>query len=311
MLNQIIQLIEKYDSVLIYRHILPDGDAKGSQFGMKSWIQNKFPNKPVYAIGDDSVGSFFPNCDVLPEDFDYSKSLAIVLDTSNCDRIQGEGWDKCAFLVKIDHHPVVDSYGDINIENPMTCAAAEMVAQLFMEHNEVLTHETATYLYCGMVADSQRFSIPTTTANSLRVAGYLLDHGIDVLECNLKMFSKSKQKFEYEAYLSTKTQYHEAGLATTIATLEDYEKFGFDYMSAKDCVGIMAFVKEFEVWVLYNETEPGKFAVNYRSNKTKVNDIAARFGGGGHDYAAGCKDLTFDQIEENNQLLIKRLRKEI
>ena len=311
MLNQIIQLIEKYDSVLIYRHILPDGDAKGSQFGMKSWVENKFPNKPVYAIGDDSEESVFPNCDVLDKDFDYSNSLAIVLDTSNRERIQGEGWDKCAYVVKIDHHPVVDQYGDLNIENPMTCAAAEMVAQLFMDAGEKLTYETATYLYCGMCSDSMRFSIPTTTANSLRVGAYLLDHGIDILECNLKMFRKTKQKFEYEAYLSTKTKYDEAGLATTIATLEDYEKFGFDYMGAKDSVGIMAFVKEFEIWVLYNETEPGKFAVNYRSNKTKLNDIAAHFGGGGHDYAAGAKDLTYEQIEENNQLLIKRLRKEI
>lgn len=306
MLNQIIQLIEQYDTICIYRHILPDGDAKGSQFGMKTWIENKFPNKHVYAIGDDSPGSFFPNCDVV--EIDYSKALAIVLDTSNKERICGEGWDKCDKIIKIDHHPVVDSYGDLNIEDENTCAACEVLGQLFMDHGEKLTYETARYLYAGMVADSQRFSIPTTTPRSLRVGAYLLEHGLDILEANLRMFSISKQKYEYESYLRTKTVYVEPGLAYTIATLEDYEKFGLDYMSAKDAVGIMSFVKEFEVWVLYNETEPGKYAVNYRSNKTRVNDIAAHFGGGGHVFAAGAKDLTFEQIQENNELLVKRLK---
>ena len=306
MLKQIIQLIEQYDTICIYRHILPDGDAKGSQFGMKSWIQNKFPNKNVYAIGDNTPNSFFPDCDVV--DIDYSKALAIVVDTSNKERICGEGWDKCDKIIKIDHHPVVDSYGDINIEDVNTCAACEVIGQLFMDNHEKLTLETATYLYAGLVADSQRLSIPTTTARSLRVGAYLLEHGVDVLECNLRMFAKTKQKYDYESYLRTKTVYLEPGLAYTIATMEDYEKFGFDYMSAKDAVGIMAFVKEFEVWVLYNEQAPGKFAVNYRSNKTVVNDIAAHFGGGGHAFAAGAKELTYEQIQENNELLVKRLK---
>ncbi len=306
MLNQIIQLIEQYDTICIYRHILPDGDAKGSQFGMKSWIQNRFPNKNVYAIGDNSPNSFFPDCDCV--EIDFSKALAIVVDTSNKERIYGEGWDKCDKIIKIDHHPVVDSYGDINIEDPNTCAACEVIGQLLMDNGEKLTLETATYLYAGMVADSQRLSIPTTTPRSLRVGAYLLEHGVDVLLCNLKMFAKSKLKYEYESYLRTKTVYVEPGLAYTIATMEDYEKFGLDYMSAKDAVGIMAYVNEFEVWVLYNEQAPGKFAVNYRSNKTKVNDIAAHFGGGGHEFAAGAKELTYEQIQENNELLVKRLK---
>lgn len=306
MLDQIIEYIERYDTICIYRHVLPDGDAKGSQFGMKTWIQHRFPNKHVYAIGDDSKGSFFPNCDVV--DIDFSKALAIVVDTANQARIYGEGWNQCDKIIKIDHHPVVDSYGDLNIEITSACAASEIIAQMYMDHHEKITLETATYLYCGMIADSQRFSIPTTTASTLRVAAYLLEHGVDVLTCNQKMFSKSKAKFEYESYLRTKTVYEEPGLAYTIATIEDYEKFGFDYMSAKDSVDIMSFINEFEIWVLYTEQTPGKFATNYRSKRTTINDIAAHFGGGGHNYASGAKDLTFEDIQENNRLLIERLK---
>ena len=50
MLNQIKEVIEQYEIICIYRHVFPDGDAKGSQFGLKTWIESKYPNKQVYAI---------------------------------------------------------------------------------------------------------------------------------------------------------------------------------------------------------------------------------------------------------------------
>lgn len=304
MLDQIIELIEQFDTICIYRHILPDGDAKGSQFGMKSWIESKYPNKKVVALGKDTQNSFFPDCD--QEKIDFSKALAIICDTSNRERIDGEGWEQCAKVIKIDHHPVVDSYGDLNIVDDTTCAACEVIAQMLMDHQETLTLETATYLYCGLLTDSQRFSIPTVSERSLRVASYLVSFGVDIQKCNLKMFSVNLKEYEFENYLRNKVIYKDS-LAYIVASKEDYEKFDISFEKAKEKVNVMANVEEIESYVLYTEQPEGNYSASFRSKRTVLNDIAAHFGGGGHNFASGAKNLTLEDIQKANQELIDRM----
>ena len=180
MLNQIKEVIEQYEIICIYRHVFPDGDAKGSQFGLKTWIESKYPNKQVYAIGQDTPNSFFPNC--YHGEVEFEKALAIIVDTANHQRIDGEGWNQCDKIIKIDHHPAIDQYGALNFVREEACAASEIIGEMFMEANEQLSKESATYLYCGLIADSQKFSIPTTTSKSLQVASYLIDFGVDEVE---------------------------------------------------------------------------------------------------------------------------------
>lgn len=306
MLNQIKQLIEQYDTILVYRHIMADLDALGSQFGIKTWIESKYPDKKVYALGNDSLHSFIEES--YKGEVDYKNALAIICDTANRQRIDGEGWDQCDKIIKIDHHILVDDYGDLSIVNEKACAASEVVAQMLMDEKEVLSLETATYLYYGLIADSQRFSIPSTTPKTLEVASYLLSFGVDLLTCNLNAYSNSKQEYDYQTYLRTKVQYDDAGLAYVIANIEDYEKFGLSFLKAKECVFIMSNVDEFEIYVLYTEQSPGKYSGSFRSKHTIINDIAAMFGGGGHQFASGVKGMTLETIMQANQELIKRLK---
>ena len=306
MFNEIIEMIEQFDTICVFRHILPDGDANGSQFGIKSWIENRYPDKKVYALGKENPDTFFPQC--YHGELNYSKALAIVCDTSNRERIDGEEQAfQCAKIIKIDHHPVVDSYGNVNIVDDTTCAACEVIGQMLMDHNEVLTPETATYLYCGLLTDSQKFSIPTVSERSLRIASYLVGFGVDIQMCNLKMFSSNLKEYEFESYIRTKVQFVEDGLAYIIADIKDYEQFDLTFEKAKEKVNVMANVNEFEVYCLYTEQTAGKYAASFRSKKTTLNDIAAHFGGGGHNFASGAKDLTLEDIKKVNQELIERI----
>ena len=54
MYDIIKQLIEKYDKIIIHRHNNPDGDALGSQLGLRGLIRLNYPNKLVYAVGDEN-----------------------------------------------------------------------------------------------------------------------------------------------------------------------------------------------------------------------------------------------------------------
>ena len=64
----LFELVEQYDIITIYRHVSPDADALGAQFGLKQWIQETYPQKQVYALGRDagSKQSLFPQMDVVP-----------------------------------------------------------------------------------------------------------------------------------------------------------------------------------------------------------------------------------------------------
>ena len=78
MFKQAIELIRKYDTVIIHRHSNPDGDAIGSQYGLKQLILNSYPDKKVYAVGDGTKRYAFMDgaqTDTVPDET-YNDALA-------------------------------------------------------------------------------------------------------------------------------------------------------------------------------------------------------------------------------------------
>ena len=52
MFEQILEEIRQASRIIIHRHSNPDGDALGSQIGLKHLIRENFPDKEVYMVGD-------------------------------------------------------------------------------------------------------------------------------------------------------------------------------------------------------------------------------------------------------------------
>ena len=50
--SKILEKIKEYDTIIIHRHERPDGDCIGTQMGLKYVIEDTFPHKKVYAVGD-------------------------------------------------------------------------------------------------------------------------------------------------------------------------------------------------------------------------------------------------------------------
>ena len=111
--KQIFKVIKKYDTIVIARHIGADPDALGSQFALKEIILKTFPNKKVYAVGNPaSRFKFFGNNEKI-DNIDTTKGLLIVLDTPDIKRIDGVSLNNFEYVIKIDHHPFIDKYGNI------------------------------------------------------------------------------------------------------------------------------------------------------------------------------------------------------
>lgn len=111
--QDILEKINQYDTIILHRHMNPDPDAIGSQVGLKEIIQTNFPDKRVLATGfNEPTLAWMASMDTVTDE-DYAGALVIVCDTANTPRIDDKRYTSGDFLIKIDHHPNDDAYGDL------------------------------------------------------------------------------------------------------------------------------------------------------------------------------------------------------
>lgn len=157
--NQIMDEIKAVQTVIIHRHVRPDPDAYGSQLGLKYYLKLKFPEKNIFAVGEgepslDFIGTF----DDISDD-QYNEALVIVCDTANAPRISDHRFNTGKRLVKIDHHPAVDQYGDINYVNDEASSTSEIIFDFISHFNDqsLIDDSVTRVLYLGIVGDTGRF----------------------------------------------------------------------------------------------------------------------------------------------------------
>lgn len=307
----IFEVIENFDKICLYRHVNPDFDAYGSQIGLACIIKQLYPQKKVMLLGEkneellNKIGHSY--CiDTFDE---FNDALAIVLDTANQERIDGEHLKECQKIIKIDHHVVVDSYGDMNIEYPEKSSASQIVVELYQAfETEKMNEEAAGYLYLGIVGDSNRFMYRGTDASTLRCGAYLIECGIDIESIYQRMYAKKEKDLQINRFILNQYQSTNTGVAYYILRQEDLDALGISRSRGSDFVNVLANIEEFEVWMAITEnSELNNWRVSIRSKRVIINEVAAEFGGGGHQLASGATLSTIEQLPE----LIKALEDEI
>src|SRR5699024_6312989 len=104
---------ETYNTIIIHRHVRPDQHALGSQCSLIQLIKHSCRETEVHAVGveEDSM-TLLDRMDVI-DDQVYEGALVITCDTASTDRICDQRYDHGDMLIKIDHHPNNDAYGDV------------------------------------------------------------------------------------------------------------------------------------------------------------------------------------------------------
>ncbi len=179
MFREMDQLIQSYQSIAIYTHVLPDMDALGSQCGLKLLLQERYPTKDIYALGDiNDVPIPFP----IDEEASVplASTLAIVLDTSNVERVSNQSFLRCDKILKIDHHIDYTPYGDVSYIDTSTISTCSIVTSMARELGYTFTKDIANFLLFGLITDSGRFRFPNTRAEDFEHAAFLLNHGADL-----------------------------------------------------------------------------------------------------------------------------------
>ena len=289
MFEQIKNVIERFDRILIHRHSRPDGDAMGSQIGLRELLRHNYPEKEVLAVGD-STGFFgFMEGAVMDEVADeaYENALAIVLDCGAEHLISDTRWKTAAATARMDHHIFTGQLAEFEVIDTSFESCCGMVAALAEESGWALTPLAAKSLYTGMVTDSGRFRYDGTTARTFRLASFLMEQPIDTNELFRQLYADDFESKKRKAQFVLKTQFSPKNVAYIYTTREEFEAMGLDtFTVSRAMVNTMADIRGVDIWVNFTETENGVLC-ELRSSRYNINPIAVKYGGGGHAKASG------------------------
>lgn len=290
MYEKIPEIISNYDKIIIHRHTRPDGDAIGAQAGLKFLLCRNFPGKKIFSVGDDPGRySFVPGSkqDELT-DGDFEGALCFVLDCSSPALISDQRFRLAARTVRIDHHLFVEKICDDEIVDTSAESCCGMICDMARELGLVTTPDAATALYCGLVTDSGRFRYDSTNAGSFRRAALLADAGADAGFVYAGLYSESYANVRRRAQYVLKIRFTGNGTAYIYNTAEELAAEGSDpYAISRGMVGVMADLRGIDRWVNFTEAD-GCVLCEIRSSVYNINQIAVKYGGGGHVKASGC-----------------------
>ncbi|QIK70114.1 bifunctional oligoribonuclease/PAP phosphatase NrnA [Erysipelothrix sp. HDW6C] len=301
--QELLKLIESYDTIAVFRHVNPDGDALGSQCGFAKWVKHNYPEKTVYLLGSNEHNyKIYPMMDDVS---DLGVFLAVVIDTANRPRIDDERYLLGDKLVKIDHHPEVDPYGDVQIVDTKRGSACEIVTDVLRSFDKEFTEDIANTLLSGILTDTIRFSVEAVSSKTLQSAAYLMDQGANITKLNQDLFTMPRAVFELKNKIVQNVQVKNA-FSYIVMDKTQLEAINSTSREVKGFVNVMSGIEEFAIWAIFTQEEDGLFEGSVRSRNNTINDIVAEFGGGGHRLASGVSGLTLEQRDALIAALAKR-----
>ncbi|MBH8622777.1 MULTISPECIES: DHH family phosphoesterase [Spiroplasma] len=305
----ILQKIKDYNTIICLRHISPDGDAYGSAFGLAQFIKDNFPIKKVLVDGEPSKYLAFLATPDLVKQEDYRGALVIVTDTGNVERIDSKYWQEAKEIIKIDHHPNVTPYGDLQWVDANKIAASEMIADLVLTSKLKVSAAAARLIFTGIITDSNRFMYNKTSLETLTLAGQLLAKGFDLQNIYHNLYEESWTNACFKNYLLSQVMVYDDQISYVKITDKMLKEHQMDYETVKPWVNIMSNIKEFKIWMLLIENKAeGYINISIRSNTYIINGVAQKYNGGGHELASGARIYQWEDTEKilaDLSLLIK------
>lgn len=297
--KQIYKQIKKYNKIVIARHIGPDPDALGSTLGLKEVILNTFPKKEVYVVGTPAARHrYIGLLDKFTEDM-YEDSLLIVLDTPNIVRVDGVDVNKFKYKIKIDHHPFIEKYADIELIDESASSACQLIAELIMNTKLKLNKNAAEKLYIGVVSDTDRFLHYYTTPKTFDLVSYIIkETNIDFTKLYENMYVRSLHDLRFQSYIINNLTLTDEGFGYIKLDQDILDEYSVDVSTATNVVNNLTYIEDMYAWAIFaydknNDNVRGSI----RSRGPIINEVAAKYNGGGHIYASGVRLKDFDIVD--------------
>ncbi len=287
--------------LLVTTHVNPDGDAIGSQMAMAHYLRQL--KKEVFLLSSDPTPKFFhfldPKGEITPYSPEAHLSLlqsldgGIVLDISDWKRLRGVGEAIVQFslpVVCIDHHIPTDEIGMVQISDQSASSTGEMLYDFFQDSKAEMTVEIIEALYTCILTDTGSFRFSNTTALTHRIAADLLERGVDFRRVYEHVYeSHSKSRSLLMGHVLAEMQFEcDDRLAWFVLNQNLLQKTNAQMWETEGFSELPRSIEGVEVSLMFTEGEDGKTKVSFRSKgRIAVNELANKFGGGGHKFASG------------------------
>lgn len=307
MYQAVLNEITAHDTIILYRHSRPDGDAMGCQIGLKLLLQENFPGKTIYAPGDFSAVAGFEG--VMPDevpDEAFHGALAVILDCGAAHLISDGRWKTAARTVRLDHHIFTGRIADVEVVDTSFESCSGMVTELACCCNLRLTPAAAKALYSGMVADSGRFRFDYTTARTFRLAAVLMEQGLDLNDIYRDLYAQPIEEKKLTAQFVLKSKMTPNRVAYIYTTKEEVAQLQVDaFTVSRSMANILSDTRNTVIWVNFTESDSGVLC-ELRSCGPNINPIAVKYGGGGHAKASGAavadRETAMQMLQELDKL---------
>ncbi len=289
-MHEALELLKKYDTVIIHRHTNPDGDAMGSQIGLKNLLLDNFPEKKVYVVGDGAGRFSFMDGSVMDEisDETYRGAVAVILDSAEHSLVSDDRYTLAEKTLRIDHHIFCEKFADVEIVETAYESCAGLVTHLAREWGLTINTSAAKALFTGIVTDSGRFRYDSTTPRTFSDAAFLLEKGFNPTEIYDKLYVDDFSMIKMRAGFVLDIRFTKNNVAYIYSDRKKVVGLGVsDFTVSRGMVNVMAEIRGVDVWVNFTESTDGTVLAELRSRNLDINKIAVKYGGGGHLKASG------------------------
>lgn len=304
--EQIAAKLREAETVLLYPHVLMDGDTLGSSVAL--CIALRKMGKKAHILIEDEIPSylFFLEKDYCTFDGDIigEPDLSISVDCSDIERFTMR---KDKFLsgkcsICLDHHKTNDCFADLNHIDENASATGEIVYNLIKILGTGFDVETAEAIYTAIATDTGNFQYTNTTKNTHLITAELFDFGIDLEKISVEVYQNIRhEKLKLMNEVIGTIELLSGGKADiACVTREMLEKTGARMDETDGIIELLRNISGVEISAFLKEVKPDEIRVGLRSKTYgDVSAIARSFGGGGHKKAAGC--TLYTSLEDAKQ----------
>lgn len=299
MFKKIYEEIKRYPTIVIARHIGVDPDAMASQMALKEAILETFPKKEVYAVGQGSTKFTYLGKLDKQEEVDYDKTLLIVLDTPDKRRVDIDNLDMFKHKIKIDHHPFVEEFCDIEYIDEENSSASQIIAEFLYQTKLKKTKSIMEKLFQGIISDTNRFMFSNSGYKTFElVAKMMKDFNLNLPKLYEPLYLRPLREIKLQGYIEQNMTVTDNGVAYIKITDEIINKFKVDASAAGNMINNFNYIEEVLVWLTISEDVKNDILkISIRSRGPEINKIAEKYNGGGHKLASGARVKTMEEVE--------------
>jgi len=294
-LKELAGFLKAAETILIFTHTNPDGDALGSAAALCRVLRKM--GKTSWILMDEEVPEYisFMDTEFVTRDKDCLKDhdVSICVDCGEYSRFPAlaDKFDEGKLHLCVDHHATGDGFGDHYYIDPSEAATCQLIYKLIKElGSEFIDKTVAESIYTGINTDTGSFQYSNTTADTHAIASDLMTYGVDHTAINVKLYQTIPMtKLKIQASILQRAEFLFGGkVAVGYVTGEMLEEAGAVVDDAEGTIDMLRNIEGVEIAAFLKEKgEAVKVSMRAKSY-ANVAEIVSVFGGGGHVKAAGC-----------------------